>query len=828
MRMLRKRGLALLLCLVMLLSCIASVYAAEVEQEEAELETAAEEASEAESVQDEADADEPESEEEIEVTEEVLPEEDAIIQAAAAAAASYTFSSIVTSSQMTSANNYLNYTGGSGTKAVPIHQVTFGGKTYWAYCADSRKDWPGSSYSNYTEESLPTSGMYQVQKVAMQLGFGDNNVSRLKTIFGYDLSNYEAYQATQVVLWAAQVWVNQWNYIGSAPATIRDGVTNYWKVATASDKSANARNFALALAHAVQAVYENGIGCTVTVTEDSSASATQKFKVVVKPKNYFGGYSATISGLPSGAVLASSDGDVTVSKASAFSSTAASGTDTLYITVPKTASAQSLNLTVTVTPKIQTYTSNSAVGYLGSASSTYQNVLYAAGNLSTAPVTEKLSLKVPRLPNGQITITKKDADTGAAVKGVVFELYEYDGSAYNATGKTATTNASGVATFTIQYNATNIGRFRIYEKSSTTHQVYTNRYVAWVSLASGLWYGYESSTAEQKTGTATKNTNGSYDFTFAFTAKNPPKTGSLTVIKADVETGKPLAGCVFALYERKVPTAWTDKDGEWVATGKTVTTDSNGKAVFSDLAITSANVGKWQVREVSAPSGYEPDAKFQANIKLGTGYYSYGSSFTGSINGHLADGESASGTVEGQTKMLVSAKASSGQSFDFTVYAFDEPSAGTLTIRKEDRSGKSMSGVSFVVTDSKGNSVLCAKNSDGTFSTSDKGSAQLTTDSKGKIVLTGLPYGTYLVTEVKTGSGGTTLLPTSFSVTLPYTDKNGTTQPELTCTVINSPGFTLPATGGSGSVAPVCAGLVLLSLAFLLYIHRNRKGEFAQ
>ena len=69
--------------------------------------------------------------------------------------------------------------------------MTFGGKTYWAYCGDSRKDWPGSSYSNYTQESLPDSGMYQVQKVAMQLGFGDNNTARLKTMFGYDLSSHD-------------------------------------------------------------------------------------------------------------------------------------------------------------------------------------------------------------------------------------------------------------------------------------------------------------------------------------------------------------------------------------------------------------------------------------------------------------------------------------------------------------------------------------------------------------------------------------------------------------------------------------------------------------
>lgn len=659
----RTRCLALLLCLFTLIICIPAASALETEvlpdsdvQEEVPGEAAPDETTQTE---------EPE--------EEPASEEDYSIQLLAS---DISFSTILTSSQLTSANNYLNYVSGSGKKAVSIHQVTIDGTTSWAYCADSRKDWPGS-YTNFSEADLPTSAFYQVQKIVMQLGFGDNNTTRLKQLFGYTLNNYEAYQATQIVMWAAQAWESQWTYIASAPSSIRDGVLNYWKASTPDGKDQDAYNFALALADAVQSVYEDGISCDLAIAQDSTSVTSYRYKITVKPKNYLGGYSASLSGLPSGCSLTSSDSDVTVSSASAFSSTASSGTDTLYLTVPRTASAQSLSVTLKVTPYVRKYNTNSAVGYLTPASSSYQTILYGGGTLSTAPVSKQVTLSVPRLPTGKVTITKLDAETKKPVPGVVFALYQYDGTNYVNTGKTATSNSSGIAEFTgLQYNSTNLGRYRVFEVSSDTHEVWTNRYVCWFSLASGLWYSYESATSEQATGYATQNSSGSYDFTFAFTAYNQEKVKN-----------------------------------------------------------------------------------------------------------------------------------------------------GTLTIRKQDGSGNPLAEVSFVVTDEAGASVLFSKGSDGAYVLDTKGSAQLTTDAKGQIQVKELPFGTYLVTEVETAEGGYTLLPTSFSVTLPYTDQAGNDQLELTYTVVNHSGFTLPATGGSGFIICPLISLSLLAITLIIYA-QNRKRRF--
>ena len=522
----------------------------------------------------------------------------------AASSSKPTFSTILTSSQMTSANCYLTYVGGSGKKAVPIHRVTLDGKTYWGYCADSRDDWPSDGYNNYTQETLPSSDFYQIQKVAMQLGFGDNDTTRLKNMFGYDLNNYEAYQATQAVIWGAQVWEEQWHYINPTPGSVKQAVSDYWQVTNASGKSKNAYNFALALADAVQSVYKDGIGCDISVEEASSTTTAVRFKIIVKPKNYYGGYSAAISGTPSGATLSSTDSNVTVASSTAFSSTASSGTDALYLTIPKTSSDKTYTVMVTVTPAIQVYKTNSAVGYLEPASSSYQPILYSGGTLSAAPVSASQKVTVPDLPKGRITITKLDSKSKKAVPNVTFELYRYDGSKYVATGITAVSNSKGIAEFTgLTYDDTCLGRYRVFEKASDTHNIWTNHYVCWVSVASGLWYAYESETAEQQTGYATENTSGSYDFSFSFTAYNDEtvKNGSLTILKKDGT--KPLANVSFVLTDNKgnVQKVSKNSDGSYTPNtsgSQTMVTDKDGKIVVKELPF-----GTYLVTEVSTANG---------------------------------------------------------------------------------------------------------------------------------------------------------------------------------------------------------------------------------
>ena len=366
-------------------------------------------------------------------------------------------------------------------------------------------------------------------------------------------------------------------------------MTDYWQVKSASGKSKDAYSFALALADAAQKVYEDGIGCDISIAEDSSTTTATRFKITIKPKNYFGGYSAVISGAPSGATLSSTDNQVTVKDNKTFSSTASGGTDSLILTIPKTAEEKSYTVKVTVTPTIQVYKSNSAVAFLEAGSSTYQDILYSAGTLSTSPVSKTVTTSVTDLPKGKITITKLDSKSKKPVPNVIFELYKYNGSEYKATGITATSSSKGVAEFTgLTYDSTSLGRYRVYEKASDTHDIWTNHYVCWVNVTSGLWYSYESETADQKTGYATENTFGSYDFTFSFTAYNDEtvKNGSLTILKKDGT--KPLANVSFVLTDNKgnVQKVSKNSDGSYTpnASGsQTMVTDKDGKIVVKEL-----------------------------------------------------------------------------------------------------------------------------------------------------------------------------------------------------------------------------------------------------
>lgn len=647
----RTRCLALILCLFTLVPWIPAASAAE----------AAGDQTAAERMEEEPSTDPPPSDEEDPEASatDIMPLADTV----------YDFTTLLSSSDTSDPNCYLTYQGGSGTRAVSVHQVKTGGKTYWAYCADNRKDWPGS-YSDFTQTALPSSGFYQVQKVVMALGFGDNNTARLKELFGYTLNNYEAYQATQIVLWAAQVWEQQWNYLGPAPATIREGVEDYWSVKTPSGKSANARNFALALADAAQAVYEDNFSCQLSITQESTSTSAVRYKLTVQAVNYFGGYTGQLSGLPSGCTLTSSGSNVTVSSATAFSSKTATGTDTLYLTVPKGTKAQNLTLSLSITPYVRQYSSNSALNFLTPASSSYQTILCSGGTLSAPSVFQSVKVTLPRLPTGQITLTKLDAETRQPAPGVVFALYQYNGTDYVDTGSRATSDSKGKATFSnLQYTTANQGLYRVFEVSSEDYEVWTSPYVCWVSLASGQWYSYETADGTRKSGKATPNSSGSYDFTFAFTAYNQPKV-----------------------------------------------------------------------------------------------------------------------------------------------------QYGSLTLRKQDGDGEPLAQVAFVLSDSKGSALTFSKASDGSYQPDSKGLVLLTTDSKGTLTVKQLEYGTYLVSEVETAEGGYTLLPTSFSVTLPTEDSA-----DLTYTVVNRSDFQLPATGGTGTW-----GLTVLSLFVPLTLLYYIRKEFLE
>ena len=165
---------------------------------------------------------------------------------------------------------------------------------------------------------------------------------------------------------------------------------------------------------------------------------------------------------------------------------------------------------------------------------------------------------------GSLTINKVDAETGKALAGVTYRLFDANGK------KVAdmTTDADGKAVFKDLPQ----GKYSYQEISAPSGYVVDN-------------------TKYQITITATA---------LNITAKrtNALAKGSLTINKVDAETGKALAGVTYRLY---------DSTGKKVADA---TTGADGKAVFADLP-----QGKYSYQEISALSGYVVDnTKYQITI----------------------------------------------------------------------------------------------------------------------------------------------------------------------------------------------------------------------
>ncbi len=154
---------------------------------------------------------------------------------------------------------------------------------------------------------------------------------------------------------------------------------------------------------------------------------------------------------------------------------------------------------------------------------------------------------------GSLTINKVDADTGAALSGVTYRLFDASGNKVAE----VTTGADGKAVF----SDLPLGSYSYQEISAPEgYVVDSTRYTVTISTAA-------LHITEQRTNALAK--------------------GSIEILKVDAETRQPLAGVVYRLF---------DANGSKIVDG---TTDGNGKVTFSGL-----KPGKYAYQEISTVSGY--------------------------------------------------------------------------------------------------------------------------------------------------------------------------------------------------------------------------------
>ena len=165
------------------------------------------------------------------------------------------------------------------------------------------------------------------------------------------------------------------------------------------------------------------------------------------------------------------------------------------------------------------------------------------------------------VPHGSVSVTKKDADSGAALSGAVFELLS--GSSIL---QTVTTGANGTATF-----------------SNVQPGSYTVREVSAPE-------GYRLAA------TSTQNVSVSIGQTASVTFTNEQKEGKIRIVKTDQLTGRPLAGAEFTITRLSAPPA---AGNTGVGESVVITTDANGHAETGWLPY-----GRYRVEETGVPENY--------------------------------------------------------------------------------------------------------------------------------------------------------------------------------------------------------------------------------
>ena len=231
------------------------------------------------------------------------------------------------------------------------------------------------------------------------------------------------------------------------------------------------------------------------------------------------------------------------------------------------------------------------------------------------------------------------------------------------------------------------------------------------------------------------------------TRENMPVKGSIEVLKVDAETKQPLAGVVYHLF---------DADGNKIADS---TTDATGKVTFSGLRL-----GKYFYQEISTVDGYVLDeTKYDFSLT------------TANLN--------------------------------IKVTRENAPAKGSITVRKVDVTSAPLAGAE----------LLLETSADGKTWTE---VGRVTTDSTGVAEWENLKIGAqYRVTETKAPAGYTLLTEPLFTGTL---DNNNR---DITITACNSAGFVLPFTGSTGFTTYIVLAALMLCMGVYFCEKSNIKKE---
>ena len=283
-----------------------------------------------------------------------------------------------------------------------------------------------------------------------------------------------------------------------------------------------------------------------------AATSSRWCDTIELTKDSSGNYSASVT--DSNGVL----GDFNFSSNSGNGITFSQKGNTLTITAtPEAAKNLNTEKTYSATGSAYGIDPDEAVLCWYDSTGKYQSLASYTGT-GLDPVRAYIKIKVTVTEDkGSLTINKTDADTGKALAGVTYRLYDSAGNKI----ADATTGANGKAVF----SDLPLGSYS-YQEISTVD-------------------GYQLDETKYDFSLTSENLN------VKVTRENKPVKGSLIIHKVDV-TGSPLAGAELLLE--------TSTDGQTWAEVSKITTDKTGVAKWDNLKIGV----QYRITEVKAPAGY--------------------------------------------------------------------------------------------------------------------------------------------------------------------------------------------------------------------------------
>lgn len=217
--------------------------------------------------------------------------------------------------------------------------------------------------------------------------------------------------------------------------------------------------------------------------------------------------------------------------------------------------------------------------------------------------------------------------------------------------------------------------------------------------------------------------------------------------------------------------------------------------------------------------------------------------YTATVNGNITVMDSSSATLTNNINNAFldynndpygSATSWQTKTATATVYSYG------IMVNKVDKENKPLSGAKFTLSKkSDGSAPIHFEGSNGTYLKTASGDTEIEVDSSGKLTLSGLDVGTYYLTETK-APGGYVKLTNPVVITITDAAPNGLVDDGTSgdagtdgadgyyeLDVVNSKGFTLPSTGGVGTVLFTTIGIVLMGgglVLLLLYLRRRNRA----